>query len=624
MTCADGFQYTVAHHDQRARRHDGAAVQQRHHAARDRRRSRRRGHASRCSSPSPGRSALSIQFPSTATCSDPITRSTVTVNCPNTPPTCNISQPTISGDAHRAERRAGPRGRSRQPDRFALPGDVRRSRPTPRTASRSRCPSTTRRRPASSTTLNGTVANGSATFGVPLSPDGTYQVSRDLQEHERTSPAARRRAASRSTRPPPEPVGDVANGRTVLRSDAARSARAFNVCARTTSPTRPACPRRWARGSTTSASRWAAPPAAPARPRSRRSTPTRASPITCPGGAPFDLTVTLKDGAGNPTDDHHPGRVLRVDAAVGAGRHAGLRRAGVQRSVEAHPVRDRAGRHPRPGLRTTPDAQADVVACTDRSGTATLVGRPQRRDAARDRLDPSRPSPPSPADNCPSGLGFVARFTGVTLPNSIENTERHARDADRAARARRRRGQPDQRRLEHPRRRLGRHASRPSLTLQTPANLCGSFHQSSATFDAGRRRSPPRPAASSLQVTNGATTDTYTNPTFASGVATFAAVDFDPGPERRDRDRDRSGGQRDDVRDRALQRDHRLRARSSPSPRRPRARSCARSDRPTAGCIQDNDTSTAGWQGTLTVHVTGDGQPITSGNVTFTIGAARR
>ena len=33
-TCADGFQYTVAHHDQRARRHDGAAVQQRQHAAR--------------------------------------------------------------------------------------------------------------------------------------------------------------------------------------------------------------------------------------------------------------------------------------------------------------------------------------------------------------------------------------------------------------------------------------------------------------------------------------------------------------------------------------------------------------------------------------------------------------
>jgi hypothetical protein len=34
--------------------------------------------------------------------------------------------------------------------------------------------------------------------------------------------------------------------------------------------------------------------------------------------------------------------------------------------------------------------------------------------------------------------------------------------------------------------------------------------------------------------------------------------------------------------------------------------------------VQDNDTGTSGWQGTLTVHVTGDGQPITSGTVTFT------
>ena len=32
-----------------------------------------------------------------------------------------------------------------------------------------------------------------------------------------------------------------------------------------------------------------------------------------------------------------------------------------------------------------------------------------------------------------------------------------------------------------------------------------------------------------LQVTNGATTDTYSTPSFASGVATFTAVDFDPG-----------------------------------------------------------------------------------------------
>jgi hypothetical protein len=38
------------------------------------------------------------------------------------------------------------------------------------------------------------------------------------------------------------------------------------------------------------------------------------------------------------------------------------------------------------------------------------------------------------------------------------------------------------------------------------------------------------------------------------------------------------------------------------------------------GCVQDGDATMPGWQGTVTVHVTGDGQPITSGNVTITVG----
>src|SRR5262249_48348946 len=40
-----------------------------------------------------GQRALWIQFRSTGTCN---VQSVVTVNCPNTPPTCNISQPSIT------------------------------------------------------------------------------------------------------------------------------------------------------------------------------------------------------------------------------------------------------------------------------------------------------------------------------------------------------------------------------------------------------------------------------------------------------------------------------------------------------------------------------------------------
>src|SRR4029077_38823 len=41
---------------------------------------------------------------------------------------------------------------------------------------------------------------------------------------------------------------------------------------------------------------------------------------------------------------------------------------------------------------------------------------------------------------------------------------------------------------------------------------------------------------------------------------------------------------------------------------------------PTAGCDPDTDPTMPGWQGTLIVHVTGDGNPITTGTVTFTVG----
>ena len=134
---------------------------------------------------SPGQSALSIQFPSTAACSDPTTQSTVTVNCPNTPPTCNISQPTISGTHIALNGVPAPAG-----DRASQIGSPYQVTFTVTTNAEDGQPVTLAfnnvASPSVVMTLNGTVANGSATFGVPLSPDGTYQVTRDVQERERT------------------------------------------------------------------------------------------------------------------------------------------------------------------------------------------------------------------------------------------------------------------------------------------------------------------------------------------------------------------------------------------------------------------------------------------------------
>ncbi len=94
MTCADGFQYTVAITTNAPAGtmvqlfNNGTVLLATATVA--------SGAASfAVQLPSSGQSALSIQFPSTAACTD--AQSTVTVNCPTTPPTCTISQPTITG-----------------------------------------------------------------------------------------------------------------------------------------------------------------------------------------------------------------------------------------------------------------------------------------------------------------------------------------------------------------------------------------------------------------------------------------------------------------------------------------------------------------------------------------------
>ena len=197
---------------------------------------------------------------------------------------------------------------------------------------------------------------------------------RDLQEHERHHGHLAGRPASRSTRPRPNLTVTSADGRPVLRSDRARQPGPVQrLRAGRRRPTRPACPRRWAPGSTTCASRSAAPPAASARPPSRRSTRDACVPVTCPGGAPFDITVTLKDAAGNPTDDDHPGRLLRVDAC---------RRCRSSRPVSDAPAFNDPSKHILSA--TAPVGVRDQDRHAGRADRRRRLHRSQRqRDAAR-------------------------------------------------------------------------------------------------------------------------------------------------------------------------------------------------------------------------------------------------
>src|SRR4029079_1366164 len=142
--------------------------------------------------------------------------------------------------------------------------------------------------------------------------------------------------------------------------------------------------------------------------------------VTCPGGAPFNITVTLKDGAGNPTSTTIQG----VSCA------STLPSVQVITPVSDAPAFNDPSKHilsatAPVGVRdldpNTADAQAHVAACTDRNGSATLEHGLSGGTLTL-LAGPITTVAAVATDNCPSGLGFVARFPGGTLRESIENT----------------------------------------------------------------------------------------------------------------------------------------------------------------------------------------------------------
>ena len=68
----------------------------------------------------------------------------------------------------------------------------------------------------------------------------------------------------------------------------------------------------------------------------------------------------------------------------------------------------------------------------------------------------------------------------------------------------------------------------PTLTLTSPAGLCGSFSQASTTLTQAVTFTT-NVTDVDVEVTNNATTDTYNTPSVVGGVATFSAVVFDQG-----------------------------------------------------------------------------------------------
>jgi hypothetical protein len=265
-------------------------------------------------------------------------------------------------------------------------------------------------------------------------------------------------------------------------------------------------------------------------------------------------------------------------------------------------------------------AQTTVVACTNRIGSAVLSVGP-----AGGTLVVTGSTVTSvaavPADNCPAGSTFVARFVDVTLPESTVNpdgtlskaTELQVAVTDAANTTS-----------------TGKSALRdiwvdsvaPTITENTPTPLCGGAQAGPGAFTSNVSFNSST-SFIVLAVTNGGTTTTYRAPAYNGAVATFTNVVFPPGANTLVVTATDGAGNSTVLTPTASTAPCAYTVGDVPvvtfvSPA-PNAKLCAAGN--TSGCLVDSDPGTPGWQGPITVAVKVGGAAVTTGDsVTFSIG----
>jgi hypothetical protein len=602
-TCADGFQYTVAINSDapdgtQVTLYDGNTLLKTVSVS---------GHKASFDvqlSTGGTAQALSIQYPTTTACS---VVTNVTVSCDNNPPTCSISKPVISATHPELNGVPAPGG-----DRTSATGSSYQATFTVQTSAEDGQPVTlavdNQMSASAVTNQNATASGGTATFGVTLVPDGTYDVVATCTNKNGISGMSAKTMFTVDTTPPDLTVTKPTAGMFVFGAT-------VDVCGQTTQMDAAGLASSLGAAQSNLCVFVGSSPTPKCGPMVAVNAPSCVT-IDCPGAAPFNLTVQLKDTAGNPTSQTLTG-VTCASTHPTVQIIAPPSDAPTFTDATKHILAANAPTGVKDLDPATPGAQADVVACTDMPGTAVLtVGH--AGDATLNQLGSSVATVPAvTADNCPSALGNVIRFSGVTLPESNENADGTLAAATRlvvsvtstANTANVGVSQPDDVWVD---------TTPPSVALVSPANLCGSFKQSSVTVPMDLVYNADYKSVV-VDVTNGATTTTYDTPAFMNGVATFSGVAFTDGLNNVTVTATDPAGN------------------ATVLPPNPCAVTIGMAPvvtftTPTAGailcpagatataCIDDNDIGTAGWQGSVAVTVTVAGQPVTTGDaVTFTI-----
>lgn len=342
-------------------------------------------------------------------------------------------------------------------------------------------------------------------------------------------------------------------------------------------------------------------------------------PVTCPGGTPFDLTMTLTDAAGNVSTQ----TITQIACASELP------------TVEiVAPVSDNDFTDPTKRLLAanadqvfkdldpnTNGAQTNVVACTDKAGASAelLVGLAGGQlDKVGTTVSVEQATQGECAD---TNLGFVAKWTGVTLPESSVNTSGtllaatilrvKVTDSSTAENT----SDPTQVWVD---------SSAPVIAFLTPsaAVLCDTKPSSVDITSEPIRFALNQPVLSTvLTVTNdGSGAVSYDTPVVSGLQLQFNNVVFRLGSNVVTAIATDVSGNRGALASTCQFRVGEVPVLTWLEPA-PSQNLCAASNN-TGTCVPDADAGTPGWQGTLKVRVDLSAMPATSGEVVFRVGDA--
>jgi len=467
--------------------------------------------------------------------------------------------------------------------------------------------------PTVSTMVEGTAMTGKATFaGVPLVPDGNFTITAACTAKSGTVGHSAATAFKVDSTAPVLTISSPADNTFIGPTQLVNGA--FQVCAQTTSTDAVALPATLgaAANNLSVAIGTSSPdPDTGFAPVTAVGTDACVS-VTCPSNSPVDLTVTLKDTAGNATvktisgiscATTLPGVLITSPAGDAAPFSDPTKHLLAANSTNTLKDQDAV----------TAGAQFTVVACSDTAGMATLkVG------GMGGTLSPLGTAVATVAavanDNCPAGHTQVAKFTSVTLPDSALNAD----GTLKAATA-----------LEvdiqdpvtlaigpSPEVDLWVASIAPTVTVSTTAPICNTTVQSTTalTKDVTFNASIGSVVLTATPVSG--TAMMYSTPTFTAGAVTFADVSFGLGETDLTAVATDKAGNTGTLTQPCAVTVGMAPVVTFTAPAAGKTL-CAKGTT-TSTCIPDSDATMAGWQGPLTVGVTVSGQPATSGTVTFT------